>query len=101
MGHRRHEFDSRILTVFLLASIPFVAFGAYLVVSLARGRLEDSLGESLEQRALQIPAGTDVLPFIPDSDRMSSGNFSALTSATASSWAMSCKKFSMMLIAVR
>ena len=53
MGHRRHEFDSRILTVFLLASIPFVAFGAYLVVSLARGRLEDSLGESLEQRALQ------------------------------------------------
>ena len=53
MSQRRHELDTRILTVFFMAAIPFVAFGAYLVVGLARGRLEASLGESLEQRALQ------------------------------------------------
>lgn len=53
MGQQRHELDTRILTVFFVAAAPFVAFGAYLVVGLARGRLEDSLGESLEQRALQ------------------------------------------------
>jgi hypothetical protein len=50
---RKHELDTRILTVFFVAAAPFVAFGAWLVVGMARGRLEESLGESLEQRALQ------------------------------------------------
>jgi hypothetical protein len=53
MGQRRRELDTRILTAFFMAAIPFVAFGAWLVVGLARGRLEESIGESLEQRALQ------------------------------------------------
>lgn len=53
MGKRRHELDTRILAVFFMAAVPFVAFGAWLVVGMARGRLETSLGESLEQRALQ------------------------------------------------
>jgi hypothetical protein len=53
MGQRRHELDTRILAVFFMASVPFVAFGAWLVVGMAQGRLEASLGESLEQRALQ------------------------------------------------
>jgi len=53
MAQRRHELDTRILTILFLAAAPFLAFGAYLIVGLARGRLEDSLGESLERRALQ------------------------------------------------
>jgi hypothetical protein len=53
MGRRRHELDTRILTIFFVAAAPFVAFGAWLVVSMASGRLEESLGDSLEQRALQ------------------------------------------------
>jgi len=53
VGQRRHELDTRILAVFFMAAFPFVAFGAWLVVGMARGRLEASLGESLEQRALQ------------------------------------------------
>jgi hypothetical protein len=53
MARRRHELDTRILTIFFVAAAPFVAFGAWLVVTMAQGRLEESLGESLEQRALQ------------------------------------------------
>jgi C4-dicarboxylate-specific signal transduction histidine kinase len=53
MAHRKRELDTRILTVFFVAAVPFVAFGAWLIIGMARGRLEESLGESLEQRALQ------------------------------------------------
>jgi hypothetical protein len=59
MSKPRHELDTRILTAFFLAAIPFVAFGAWLVVGLARGRLEESIGESLEQRALQTKLGIE------------------------------------------
>jgi hypothetical protein len=53
MSQKRHELDSRVLTVFFMVALPFVAFGSFLVVNLAKGRLEESLGESLEQRAAQ------------------------------------------------
>lgn len=59
MGQRRHELDTRILAVLFMAAVPFVAFGAWLVVGLALGRLEESLGESLEQRALQTKLGIE------------------------------------------
>jgi hypothetical protein len=53
MAQRRHELDTHILAVFFMAAVPVVAFGAWLVVGMAQGRLETSLGESLEQRAFQ------------------------------------------------
>jgi hypothetical protein len=53
MGQRRRELDIRILAVFFIASVPFVAFGAWLIVGMAGGRLETAIGESLEQQAVQ------------------------------------------------
>jgi hypothetical protein len=53
MAKRRHELDTRVFTVFLLVAMPFVAFGSIVVVTMARGALHDSVGESLEQRAFQ------------------------------------------------
>jgi len=53
MAKRRYELDTRILTIFFFVAIPFVVLGSFLVVSMARGRLETALGQSLEQRALE------------------------------------------------
>lgn len=53
MAKRRYELDSRVLTIFFFVAIPFIVFGSFLVVSMARGRLEAALGQSLEQRALE------------------------------------------------
>jgi hypothetical protein len=53
MAKRRHELDTRVFTIFLLIAIPFVAFGSIVVVTMARGALHDSVGQSLEQRAFQ------------------------------------------------
>jgi len=53
MGKRRYELDTRVLTVFFLVAMPFVAFGSFVVVSMARGSLQDSVGANLEQRAAQ------------------------------------------------
>jgi hypothetical protein len=53
MGRRRYELDTRILTVFFLVAMPFVAFGSFLIVGMARGSLQDTVGASLEQRAAQ------------------------------------------------
>jgi hypothetical protein len=52
MAKKRYELDTRVLTVFFLVAMPFVAFGSFLVVNMARGQLQNSIGESLEQRAL-------------------------------------------------
>ena len=41
MAQRRHELDTHILTVFFMAAVPVVAFGAWLVVGMAQGRLEE------------------------------------------------------------
>lgn len=50
---RRYELDTRMVTVFFLAAMPFVAFGSFVVVNMARASLERSVGESLEQRATE------------------------------------------------
>jgi hypothetical protein len=52
MAKKRYELDTRVLTVFFLVAMPFVAFGSFLVVNMARGQLQETVGESLEQRAL-------------------------------------------------
>jgi cache domain-containing protein len=53
MARKRYELDSRVLTVFFFVAMPFVAFGSFIVVSMARGALQASLGESFEQRATE------------------------------------------------
>ena len=53
MAKKRYELDTRVLTVFFLAAMPFVALGSFLVVSMARTELRSTVAVSLEQRALQ------------------------------------------------
>jgi len=53
MGRRRFELDTRVLSVFFFVAIPFVAFGSFVVVNLARGVLQDAMGMSLEQQAVE------------------------------------------------
>lgn len=53
MGKRHYYLDTKILAVFFLVSMPFLAFGSFVVVRMARGLLQDSVGQNLEQRALQ------------------------------------------------
>ena len=53
MAKTKHELDTRILAVFFLAAAPFMAFGAYVVVNMAKGQLSESVGVSLEQRAIE------------------------------------------------
>jgi len=53
MAKQRYYLDTRVLTVFFFAAMPFVAFGSFIVVNEARNRLRESVGTSLEQRAVQ------------------------------------------------
>jgi Cache domain len=53
MAKRRYYLDTRVVTAFFFAAMPFVAFGSFVVVSMAKTRLQDSVGVSLEQRAVQ------------------------------------------------
>jgi hypothetical protein len=53
MAKRRYELDTRVLAVFFFAAMPFVAVGSFIVVNQARNQLRESVGTSLEQRALQ------------------------------------------------
>lgn len=53
MTHHRYRLDTRILSVFFLVAMPFVAFGAFMVIGMARGALTDQVGAGLEQRAVQ------------------------------------------------
>jgi hypothetical protein len=53
MAEQRHQLDAKVLTAFFLAAMPFVAFGSFLVVNQARTLLRESVGSSLEQRAVQ------------------------------------------------
>src|SRR5438477_2470739 len=51
MPKRRYEVDPRILTLFFLVAIPFLAFGALVVMNMAREHLQNVMGQYLEQRA--------------------------------------------------
>jgi hypothetical protein len=53
MAKQRYYLDTRVLTAFFFAAMPFVAFGSFVVVNTARTQLRDSAGVSLEQRAVQ------------------------------------------------
>jgi hypothetical protein len=53
MGKTRYELDTRILTIFFFVAMPFVAFGSFIVVGMARGALTRSLGAAFEQRAFE------------------------------------------------
>jgi hypothetical protein len=53
MAKQRYTLDTRVLTAFFFAAMPFVAFGSFIVVNQARNQLRESVGVSLEQRAVQ------------------------------------------------
>ena len=53
MAEQKHTLDPRVLTAFFLAAMPFVAFGSFIVVNQARNLLRESVGTSLEQRAVE------------------------------------------------
>jgi hypothetical protein len=53
MAKQRYYLDTRVLTAFFFAAMPFVAFGSFIVVNQARNHLRESVGTSLEQRAVQ------------------------------------------------
>jgi hypothetical protein len=53
MAKQRYYLDTRVLTAFFFAAMPFVAFGSFIVVNQARNQLRESAGASLEQRAMQ------------------------------------------------
>lgn len=53
MAKTKYELDTRILAVFFLAAAPFMALGAYVIVNMAKGQLRESVGVSLEQRAVE------------------------------------------------
>lgn len=59
MATKRHDLNTRVLAVFFLAAMPFVALGSFLVVSMARSQLLSSVGTSLDQRALQTKIGVE------------------------------------------
>jgi hypothetical protein len=53
MAKQRYYLDTRVLTAFFFAAMPFVAFGSFIVVNQAKNQLRESVGVSLEQRAVQ------------------------------------------------
>ena len=53
MAKRKYYLDTRVLTAFFFAAMPFVAFGSFIVVNFAKNQLEQSVGAGLEQRAVQ------------------------------------------------
>jgi hypothetical protein len=53
MAKRKYYLDTRVLTAFFFAAMPFVAFGSFIVVNMAKNQLRDSVGVGLEQRAVQ------------------------------------------------
>ncbi len=59
MAKQRYYLDTRVLTAFFFAAMPFVAFGSFVVVNMAKTRLRESVGGSLEQRAVQTKLGLE------------------------------------------
>jgi hypothetical protein len=54
MEKRHYELDTRVLAVFFFVAIPFLAVGALIVINVARASLETAVGDSFEQRALEL-----------------------------------------------
>jgi hypothetical protein len=59
MAKQRYYLDSRVFTAFFIAAMPFVAFGSFVVVNVARNQLQESVGSNLEQRAVQTKLGLE------------------------------------------
>jgi hypothetical protein len=59
MAKQRYYLDSRVFTAFFIAAMPFVAFGSFVVVNVARNQLRESVGSNLEQRAVQTKLGLE------------------------------------------
>jgi hypothetical protein len=59
MAKQRYYLDTRVLTAFFFAAMPFVAFGSFIVVNQAKNQLRESVGVSLEQRAVQTKLGLE------------------------------------------
>lgn len=53
MAKHHYFLDTRVLTAFFFAAMPFVAFGSFIVVNMARTQLRETVGSGLEQRAVQ------------------------------------------------
>lgn len=53
MARKRYYLDTRVLTAFFFAAMPFVAYGSFIVVNMAKNQLGESVGQGLEQRAVQ------------------------------------------------
>jgi hypothetical protein len=53
MAKHKYYLDTRVLTAFFFAAMPFLAFGSFIVVNMAKNQLRDSVGVGLEQRAVQ------------------------------------------------
>jgi hypothetical protein len=53
MAKHHYYLDTRVLTAFFFAAMPFVAFGSFIVVNMARTQLRETVGSGLEQRAVQ------------------------------------------------
>jgi hypothetical protein len=53
MAEQRHTLDTKVLSAFFLAAMPFVAVGSFVIVNQARNLLRESVGTSLEQRAVE------------------------------------------------
>jgi hypothetical protein len=53
MAKKHYYLDTRVLTAFFFAAMPFVAFGSFVIVNMAKNQLRDSVGVGLEQRAVQ------------------------------------------------
>ena len=64
MAEQRHQLDAKVLAAFFLAAMPFVAFGSFIVVNQARTLLRESVGSSLEQRAVQTKLALE--QYVPD-----------------------------------
>ena len=59
MAKQRYYLDSRVLTAFFIAAMPFVAFGSFVVVNVAKNQLRESVGSNLEQRAVETKLGLE------------------------------------------
>ena len=53
MGKRRYELDTRVLAVFFLVAMPFLAVGSLVIIGMARAAVQEAAGQALEQRALE------------------------------------------------
>jgi hypothetical protein len=53
MGRRRFDLDGRVLIIFVIVAVPFVAIAASIVIGMVRSSLRETLGTTLQQRAVE------------------------------------------------